>query len=392
MIGLNDALPHQQPRYAILRGFSFSTYMTMAVIVSYFPLYFKSMGYSTVQIGLLYSIGPMIGIFSNLFWGLISDKYRTVKKILIVVLIGQWIMALCVFQSTQFGVLLLLMAVFFFFQSPINSLCDSLTLLTIQGSTKSFASFRVWGSIGFAVASLAFGMVLKQYGADLTIYLCLGTIGLSLIISTGLTDGRRTSHKKLVFADLAKVIRSNGFLMFMLIVLIASVAHRFNDGFLALFLQQLGADQTIIGWSWLVSALSEVPIFFLLSKYGHRYKELPLLVVSSFVYVIRFLFMSQVENPLWVIAIQAMHSISFGIFLFTVIRYIQGMIPDEYRATGQALFAVTWSGLAGLFSGALGGWLFRDWGPHVMYGVGACLSAVAMASFFVLHLRSRDVE
>ncbi|MNW18809.1 hypothetical protein D3C71_2185190 [compost metagenome] len=68
------------------------------------------------------------------------------------------------------------------------------------------------------------------------------------------------------------------------------------------------------------------------------------------------------------------------------------MIPDEYRATGQALFAVTWSGLAGLFSGALGGWLFRDWGPHVMYGVGACLSAVAMVSFFVLHLRSRDVE
>jgi PPP family 3-phenylpropionic acid transporter len=364
--------------------------MTMAVIVSYFPLYFKSLGYSTVQIGLLYSIGPMIGIVSNIFWGLMSDKYRTVKKILTIVLLGQWILALFVFQSTSFGLLLLLMAVFFFFQSPNNSLTDSLTLLSIQGTNKSYASFRVWGSIGFAVASLVFGMVLKHYGADITVYLCLGTISLSLIVSTQLVDGRRSSTKKLEFSGLVQVIRSKRFLTFMFIVMVASVAHRFNDGFLALFLNQLGADQTIVGWSWMVSALSEVPIFFLLSKYGHRYKELPLLIISCFVYVIRFTLMSQVTNPLWVIAIQAMHSISFGIFLFTVIRYIQRIIPDEYRATGQAILAVTWSGIAGLLSGALGGWLFRDFGPHIMYGVGAFLSAAALLGFFLIHQLTKE--
>jgi PPP family 3-phenylpropionic acid transporter len=392
VIGLNSALPQPQPRYNILRGYSFSSYMTMAVIVSYFPLYFKTLGYSTIQIGLLYSIGPMLGIISNIFWGLMSDKFRTVKKIMIGVLLGQLIMALFVFQGASFGVLMLLMAAFFFFQSPSNSLTDSLTLLTIQGSRKSYASFRVWGSIGFATASIIFGIVLKQYGADLTVWLCLGTIGISLTLSTLLTDGQRTSRKKLEFSGLLQVIRSSRFLLFMLIVMIASVAHRFNDGFLALFLQQLGADQTIVGWSWMVSALSEVPIFFLLSKYGHRYKELPLLVISSFVYVIRFILMSQVTNPSWVIAIQAMHSISFGIFLFTVIRYIGRIIPDEYRATGQAILAVVWSGIAGLLSGALGGWLFRDWGPHVMYGVGSLLSAVAMVSFLLMHLLNKETE
>jgi PPP family 3-phenylpropionic acid transporter len=323
---------------------------------------------------------------------LISDKYQTVKKILVLILAMQFIMALFVFQGINFGSLMLLMALFFFFQSPTNSLNDSLTLLTISGKNTSYASFRVWGSIGFAFASLVFGMLLKERGSELTLFLCLGTIGISFLLSLMLSDGRRPTHKKLEFSSLVQVIRSNQFLLFLLIVMIASVAHRFNDGFLALFLQQLGADQTLVGWSWMVSALSEIPIFFLLSKYGHRYKELPLLIISSFIYVLRFILMSQVTNPLWVVAIQAMHSLSFAVFYFTVIRYLQRTIPDEYRATGQAIFAVTWSGLAGLISGALGGWLFRDWGPHFMYGIGALLSGAAVIGFFVLHVLRKDTE
>jgi PPP family 3-phenylpropionic acid transporter len=364
----------------------------MAVITSYFPLYFQSKGFSAVQIGLLYSIGPMISIGSNLFWGFMSDKFHTVKKILVGILACQLIMAFFVSQTLHFGLLMMLMAMFFFFQSPTSSLTDSLILLTIKDTKKSYASFRVWGSIGFATASIVFGMLLKENGPGFTFLLCLGTIGFSLAISLFLTDARSASFRKPDFRVLVKIIGSKRFLLFLLTVMTVSVAHRFNDGFLGLFLQKLGADPSIVGWSWLVSASSEIPVFILLSKYGHRYKELPLLVVCSFVYVIRFVLMSQIDNPLWVIAVQALHSVSFGIFMFTVIRYIQRIVPDEYRATGQAIYAVTWSGVAGLLSGTLGGWLYNTAGPHVMYGAGAVLSFIGMISFLLLHLLKRDTE
>ncbi|OXM84144.1 MFS transporter [Paenibacillus rigui] len=379
-----------RPRHTMLRGFSFSFYMTMAVITSYFPLYFQAKGYSTIQIGLLYSIGPMLGIVSNLFWGLISDRARTVKKILIGILSGQLIMATLVFQTTQFSWLMLFMAMFFFFQTPTSSLNDSLTLLTISGTKKSYASFRVWGSIGFAFASLLFGMLLKHQGASMTVLLCMGTITLSLLLALFLRDAQSSSYKKISFAGVIEIIGSKSFLLFLLTVVTISVAHRFNDGFLALFLQRLGADQSIVGWSWMVSAVSEIPMFFLLSKYGHRYKELPLLVICSLLYVVRFILMSQVDNPMWVIAIQALHSVTFGIFMFTVIRYIQRIVPDEYRATGQAIYAVTWSGVAGLLSGTIGGWLFNSGGPHLMYAVGAGLSFIAAIGFLLLHWFIRE--
>ncbi len=126
----------------------------------------------------------------------------------------------------------------------------------------------------------------------------------------------------------------------------------------------------------------------MLSKYGHKYKELPLLAVCSLVYGIRFLMMSWIDNPLWVIVTQLMHSVSFGIFLFTAIRYIQMVIPDQYRASGQAVFAVIWSGVAGLLSGTIGGWIFNDFSPQTMYAFGSGLAFVAMICFLVLHARS----
>lgn len=71
---------------------------------------------------------------------------------------------------------MVLMGSFYFFQSPMSSLNDSQILLTIKNTGKSYASFRVWGSIGFAAAALVFGKLLKDFGIELTAVLMMTTI------------------------------------------------------------------------------------------------------------------------------------------------------------------------------------------------------------------------
>ncbi len=382
-------MTNNHSRDSLLKGFTFSYFMTTAVIVSYFPLYFDYKGYSKIQIGMLYSIGPMIGIVANLFWGILSDKFQTVKKILIAMMIGQLCTAFFAFQTDWFALLYLLMAAFFFFFQPVASLNDSQLMLSVSRSGKSFASYRVWGSIGFALSACCFGWLFSKTGSGWTPAVCLSLIVLSLLIAFRLKDVRG-GHKKVELGGIVKIIGSRKFLWFLFLIMVMSMANRINDGFLALFLRKLGASDTIVGYSWTMAAISEIPVFFLLSKYGHRYKELALLTVAGFVFTLRFLLMSIVQDPIWVVFIQMMHSLSFGIFLFTAIRYISQVIPDEYRSSGQAIFAVVYSSLAGLASGTLGGWLFDVWGSGVLYLCAALMAFLSAIGFLATHLLQKD--
>lgn len=376
---------------SLLKGFTFSFFMTNALLISFFPTYFVSKGFSKTQIGLIYSIGPTIGILANLFWGYISDKNQTMKKTIAAVLLGQLIFALILFQMNTYVLIFITMICFYFFQTPLNSLNDSQLLLHISKKKASYASFRVWGSIGFAVSAFLFGILLQSDKGhpQLIAFLTIGTILFSLILSFFLKDSR-TSMKKIEFSGIYQIILSRKLLIFLLLILIFAIAHRTNDAFLSIYLHDLGANQALIGFSWTVSSLSEIPIFFLLSRYGTRYKELPLLALASFAYVLRYVLMSLTEEPYFIIMIQALHSITFGIFLFSALRYITQLVPDQYRATGQAIFTVVWSGMAGLISSLLGGVIFDHWGGHTLYICAAAVALVAGIGFLYAHYKDES--
>lgn len=370
---------------AVLKSFTFLFFMTMSIIVSVFPIYFDYKGYSKLQIGMLYSIGPTVGIAANLFWGVLSDKLQTIKKVMITVLAGQLIALLIMFQVDTFTVMFIVMTAYYFFQTPMNGLIDSQTLLVASKTGKSYASYRIWGSLGFSFASLFFGMALSGLGIQSVTFLTLGTVIISFGLAFLLKDSR-AGARKADFSGVRSILFSKQLLWFFLLILLLAIPAKANDGFLALYMIGLGANETIIGYSWMISALSEIPVMFLLSKYGHRFKELPLLGFAGLIYGIRFLLMASVQNPYWIIAIQAMHCLSFGIFFITAIRYITQLVPDEFRASGQAMFNVVWGGMAGLAGGAIGGQLFDLWGGDTVYLFASITAFIASAGFFLTHI------
>src|SRR5690625_6231051 len=62
-----------------LKVLLFSFYATNTIIVSFLPLYLQYKGLSGKEIGWVLAMGPLVSIFSQPFWGYMSDKYKTVK-------------------------------------------------------------------------------------------------------------------------------------------------------------------------------------------------------------------------------------------------------------------------------------------------------------------------
>lgn len=369
-----------------LKSFTFAIYLTAATYVSYFPLYFEYLGYSKTEIGLLYAVGPFIGMIANLFWGILSDRLRTIKLIMLIVIAGQLASSLIVQNVNSFASLFVTMSAFNFFYMPITSLNDSQLLIASKQLGRSYVSFRVWGSVGFSFAAILFGLILSVIGTGRTFLLVMLPLGLSFLIALSLRD-RVATTERFQAKQFLMIIRSRSFLWFMLLILLVSIAHRVNEAFLGIYMTELGASSSLVGAAWTVSALSEIPILFLLSRYGQKLKELPLLALASAAYAVRFLLVSLAQDPVYLVATQLMHSISLGIYMVTAIRYLQQLIPDEYRSSGQAVYAVLWSGLAGFVSGSAGGAIYDVFGARTLYMLAAALAMLASIGFLVTHLR-----
>ncbi|WP_379153787.1 MFS transporter [Paenibacillus sp. sgz5001063] len=380
-----------------LRSFMFTLYGTSVLVVSYFPLFYTHIGFSSPQIGILYSIGPLISILSNLFWSMMSDRMGTVKKIMAILLAGQLVTALLLARTNDFGTVMLILSLFYFFYYPLFPLADTMAIKIAQRHGRNFITIRVFGSLGYSFFALTIGYVLRALGSSYSIAVCIVIVVIALLITFGLKDVKRTEidnkadtagspAEPLKRGGLKQILLQKEVLWFFGSVFVLAIGYRMNEAFLTLSLKAMNAGDEIIGWSLLASALSEIPVFFVLSKYGDKFKELPLLAFASLMFAARFLFMSLANEPGAVIAIQAMHSISFGIYYVTAVRYITRIIPDHLRATGMAIFTVVWSSAAGLLSGTFGGLIYEDAGRTVFYVVAMSFSLLAFVGFLSKHL------
>ncbi|GKU79884.1 hypothetical protein L3i20_v242810 [Paenibacillus sp. L3-i20] len=106
---------------------------------------------------------------------------------------------------------------------------------------------------------------------------------------------------------------------------------------------------------------------------------------ASIMYGLRLWFLSQITDPSWVVATQLMHSVSFGIYFSTALRYISQLIPDEFRASGQAVYTIIWTGLAGIISGVLGGFIYESFGRAIYYQTATGIAGAAAIGFLLYH-------
>src|SRR5690625_1917796 len=112
---------------------------------------------------------------------------------------------------------------------------------------------------------------------------------------------------------------------------------------------------------------------------------LRMIIIISFLFVLRRLLMSLAVNPTQVVLIQILHSLTFGGYYYIGTTLTAQLIPVQLRASGQAIFALTWGGVSGLIAGASGGFMYDALGPSKMYGVTCIVALFGTLGFIFLY-------
>jgi MFS transporter, PPP family, 3-phenylpropionic acid transporter len=355
--------------------YNFFYYSLSSIVVSFFPVYFSFKGFNTSQIGVLLGVGTFISILAPPFWGFLADRYNTTKNILLLTLTGALLIGYILFQSNLFWVLLFVFVVFNWFMSPIGPLSDSLTFRITAEARQSFGSIRLFGSVGFAITALLSGWILDRYGFGTTrnVFLFYGII--ALLGSVFLKD-TSVSSKKITLNGLRRLFQHHDYVRFLVLVLVLSIPHRINDGFLGVYVQSLGGSTQLVGLSWFFATVSEAIFMGLSFRYLKDEKELVLIAAASFLYCVRWAFTALLGSAVGVAYLQLFHGLTFAVYYLAAFHYVDKIIPEEWKATGQTIFAAVFFGLAGMIGSILGGWVFDHYGGHTLY-----TSMIALSGF-----------
>ncbi|MCM3742433.1 MFS transporter [Oceanobacillus luteolus] len=363
----------------------FSFHASNTILISFLPLYLQYQGLSGTEIGWILATGPLASIFAQPFWGYLSDKFKTVKWILFICILGLLIGAIIFFQMKTIVSLVIIGALFFFFSTPIGGLSDSLAQRRADELRISFGSIRMWGSVGFAAASLSIGVLLNQFGIQYIHwpYLLFGTIALIVIIQLKDVSVDRTPVK---LGDVKQIIMNKPLMLFFLFILFITISHRTNDSYLGIYIMELGGSESLVGIAWFIGVLMEAIVFATASKWFKKYHTIVFIIFAGIIYSIRWVMYAWFDDPLMIVIFQFMHGITFGVFYVAAFEYITRLIPKFLQSTGHMLFYAIFFGISGIVGSLMGGRIIELFSGEFLYLCMAGLSLVGVLLVTIYHV------
>ncbi|MGF7049028.1 PPP family 3-phenylpropionic acid transporter [Paenibacillus sp. DS2015] len=336
------------------------------------------------EIGSLLALGPIVSLLANPFWRFWSERVHNMKRVLLIMMIGTLVMVQFVFQSDTFVLVYISMVLFFFFQSPVFSHSNSLILGYIEDTSYKFGSFRLWGSLGWGVIAIATGLILDWTGVAkisivFTVLLMLA-IGVLMLLPK---LQKPSESPTLYIRGFANILVNRYFLSFIVLGVVVSIPNAMNNTFMSLYITELGGSKKMVGLAVFLSSFFEVAVFLLFHRYLKRNISwlMGCLALVSLLFGFRWMLMADATLPIQVVLIQVFHCITFGGYFYVGTQLSLLLVPKPYRATGQAVYTLTWSGFAGIVGGFMGGWIFQSFGAEAMYRTGTLFAFIGALGF-----------
>lgn len=299
----------------------------------------------------------------------------------------------------QFWLLFLFLILSWAGMAVVVSVGDAICFDMLGDRPHLYGNQRLWGSVGWGVFSLLAGFLVDQFSAgksnkDYTVvfYMTIVIIGIDIIVSSKLkhTQSRLSSN---ILKDVGQIFVSFRIVIYFAWCILVGLGTAMIWNFLFWHLEDLaslqqGCDHT--AWIKTLEGIvmsiqcfgGELPFFFLsgwiLKKIGHVHAMS--LVLLGF--GVRFLLYSLLVNPWWVIPIEFMNGVTFGLFYATMASYASIVAPPGTEATMQGLVGAVFEGVGVSLGSLIAGHLFQQVGGSKTFR----LFGIAALVLFVVHV------
>lgn len=330
------------------------------------------------EIGIILSIGPVIMIFFQPFWGMLADMKSLHNRLLTLTTMVTGITALGYLFLGGFFPFLVVATTLAIFQSAIIPLSDSIALKYTSSVGVNYGNVRLFGSLGFGLAVFVMGR-LSEWNPQVIFYAFFLTLLLSAVFSMKMPK-ETSARPNGLFSGMKDLLQMRKFLVFLAVTFMIFGPNLANNFYFSLFVEDRGGTYTGIGIAFLIAVLSEIPFMRIAGSWIRRLGLLQVAVIAALVSLIRWIFYFTEPALSLVYASAVIQGFSLGLFIPAGLQYIREITPSHITATAVTIYSAVGNGLGNWFFTFFGGIIFEEFR---IYGVYLFFAALTLIGFLL---------
>jgi MFS family permease len=365
-------------------------FFQFAAVGAYFTflnVYYREAGLSGSQIGWLNMTRSLVGMAGAVGWGSLSDRTGRPRLLLAAGAAGELLVAQFVPFVHSFNAFLALSVVGSLLASAAMTLVDSTTLVLLGERREEYGRYRLGGTLGYICTSATVGFLFDRVGLRwmFPVYglIMAAFVGVALLLPAIPVRSAQDTPRQF-----GSMIRRPAWVLFISIIFLCWIASYASIMFLGVSLDAMGASQGLIGLAVTIGAVVELPLMGYSGRLLRRFGPVRLMGLAMLLMVGRYFLLGWMPAPEWAVGINILNGLAFPLFWTSSVTYANRMAPPGLAGTAQGMLNFA-SGLAGVISALLTGWLFDLLGPRGIFIVMAFIVLFALGLWSVGQVRAQ---
>jgi PPP family 3-phenylpropionic acid transporter len=371
----------------LIRIYYFFYFGAMGAVSPFVNLFYIKNGLSGTEIGLLGTISALVGFLAAPIWGRLNDVARRPRVVLQIALCLNSLAYYLLSQQTAFLYMAIIIAFNALVSSGINPQSQTQALAAAGKMGAGYGSIRMVGSIGYSITAAVSGYLIQQTSlvAGFIGFAILNVVSAIILFSirtpkpVSRDPGTNPAQPKISMRQVFVEVTRNSELMAYTVALIVISILANGVTFESVYMQRLGASESLIGQLGTFGALIEIPMMLLADRVQRRKGSTLTLIFSFIFYAAGFsIIVIHPSIPSFFI-FRFVNAIGFSLYAVSCTYFVVERAPGQQIATILALFSVTISSIVSMIASPISGKLFDLVGPYWLYVnamIGYCIAVV----------------
>lgn len=338
----------------------FISYLIFSFGITRFTPFLSELGFDSFERGIILSSYAVTSIIFQFSFGYLSDKYRTIKKIVVISMVVYLLVTFFLFDENNiiFIFQLLIIAIIGGLNNTYTGLFDIWIMGINKQMSNSLSFIKGFGSIGWAVGSLlsVFIITQLQYSGLKWILLVLSLLLVLLIYF--LPDVEKIEQfKSIQLKDVMQLLKNTDYVLFVLALLLMYSLIVANTGIVIDKMIAIGATDYQISLKWFMGSLLEIPTYLVGASLLKRIKPIRLLQFSSIILIIQFILFALANSSIQMILISLLQIFTTPIIMVASKLIIYEISPKHLMNSSQLIALSIFTGIPALIVPFIAGFL-----------------------------------